>query len=65
MNESQPTVDPTSFTNNSVAGDMDHASESDSHSDPNLSEAENSNDDMVEIQMLEGPRGRFIYLLRW
>ncbi|KAK0221579.1 hypothetical protein IW262DRAFT_1459842 [Armillaria fumosa] len=58
MNESQPTPDPMSFVDNTVAGsDMDHELESDAHSDIN-SEEENSNDDIIEIQMLEEHQGK-------
>ncbi|PBK95111.1 hypothetical protein ARMGADRAFT_1028532 [Armillaria gallica] len=57
-NESQPVLDPTSFINNLVDGDMDHVLESDSHSDTNLGEEENSDDDTIGIQILEGPRGK-------
>lgn len=62
-NESQPVLDPTSFINNSVDSDMDHVLESDSHSDTNLDEEENSDDDTIGIQILEGPRGRPVCFL--
>ena len=64
MNEPQPTLDPMFFVDNTVAGsDMDRELESDAHSDIN-SEEENSNDDVIEIQMLEEHQGMFIYFLR-